>query len=209
MPIIVSVIFPLIHYIIVKADPLQRSPSQGKTIKFFQNEFPSKYILERCQRCIENENSCPNFIRLGSYDHVRYWFQDIFHGAIEKEDSKRIKDTFEKGYVCKLMYYLSWIIFIFFLLALITLIFHHIYLYFIDGFNFELTPLQILFPLTGIGIVILMKSLNKADNESPSGCWQAWREVNKIHVSWLKSKEDFLVRLICHANGGTKRFVQK
>lgn len=209
MPIIALVILPLIHYIIVRADPLQRSPSQRETIKFFQNEFPSKYISARCKRCIEDESSCPNYIRPESYDHVRYWFQNIFHGAIEKEDPGRVKDTFEKGYVCKLVYYLSWIVFILFLLASVTIIFHHLYLYIAGKFNVELEPLQIIFPIACIGIIILMKMVNKVDDESPSGCWHAWREVNKIHVSWLKSKEDFLVELICHANGGAKRFAQK
>jgi len=209
MPIIGLVIIPLIRYFIVKPDPLQRSPSRKKPIRFFQNEFPSKYILGRCKRCVEDESSCPNYIRADSYGHVRYWFNDIFHDKIEKEDAKSVSNTFEKGYTCKLLYYSTWILGFLFILALITIVFHHVYLYFSDKFRVELTALQILFPLVGIIMIILTKTLNRSDENNPSGCWQAWREINRIHISWLQSHEDFLVNLICQAGGGTKRFRKK
>lgn len=35
MPLVALVILPLIHYLIIKSDPLQRSPSQRKPIRFF------------------------------------------------------------------------------------------------------------------------------------------------------------------------------
>ena len=206
MPLITLLIFPLILYLYVKSDPLQRKPSQRKPIKFFQNEFPSKYILKRCERCIEDEKSCPNYIKAESYDHIKYWFHDIFHGAIENENPQIVKDTFEKGYICKLVYYFSWTLFFFSVLGILTIVFHHFYLYIFDEFKFQLSASQIFFPLALIVIVILIKSLNKADEKSPSGCWQAWREINRINVSWLRSHEDFLVQLICRSGLGTKRF---
>ena len=209
MPLIALVIIPLIHYLIIKPDPLQRSPSRRKPIRFFQNEFPSKYILERCRRCTEDENSCKNYIKAESFTHVKYWFDDIFHGAIEEENPRVVKDTFAKGYTCKLLYYLSWILGIFFVLGILITIFHHIYLYFFDSFKVELISYQILFPLGCIILIILIKSLNKPNDKAPSGCWQAWREINRIHVSWLKSHEDLLVNLICQSGGGTKRFEEK
>ena len=125
MPIMVLVVIPLVKYLIVKPDPLQRSPSQRRPIRFFQNEFPSRYILERCQRCVEDENSCSNYIKAESYAHIRYWFNDIFHGAIEREDPKSVRDTFEKGYTCKLLYYLSWVLGIFCGLAIVTVAVYH------------------------------------------------------------------------------------
>lgn len=209
MPIIALVVLPLIHFIIIKSDPLQRSPRQWKPIRFFQNEFPSKYILERCRRCIENENSCPNYIKKESYAHLRHWFHHIFHGPIEREDARTVKDTFEKGYTCKLLYYLSWILFVFLLLAIGTVLFHHICLYLFGELKLDLRASQILFALTCLGLIVLIKGLNKPDEKSPSGCWQAWREINRMHVSWLKSHEEFLVKLICQEAGGTKKFVEK
>lgn len=209
MPLVAAVVLPLIHYLIIKPDPLQRSPSQRKSIRFFQNEFPSKYILDRCERCVEDRNSCPNYIKPESYTHVRYWFHDIFHGEIENEDPRRVKDTFEKGYTCKLLYYLSWVLGLFFVLGIAVIVLHHGYLYFSAQFKVELTASQALYPLVCVGIIILIKKLNKPDESAPSGCWQAWREINRIHVSWLKSRENFLVNLICHAGGGTKRFKER
>lgn len=209
MPLVAFVIIPLIHYFIIKPDPLQRSPSQRKAIRFFQSEFPSKHILERCERCREDENSCPNYIKAESYAHIRYWFHDIFHGEIEKKDPSRIKDTFDKGYNCKLLYYSSWILGVFSVLAIVTIAIHHAYLYFFKEFKFDLTPLQVFFPLVCVGIIILIKKLNKPDESKPSGAWHAWREVNRIHVSWLKSHEGLLVNLICEESGGTKRFVER
>lgn len=209
MPLIALVIFPLIRYLIIKPDPLQRSPSQRKSIRFFQNEFPSKYLLERCKKCREDENSCRNYIKPESYTHVRYWFHDIFHGEIEKENPQMVKDTFEKGYTCKLVCYLSWILSFFVALAIGTVVFYHVYLYASGKFTVDLTALQILFPLVSGSIIILIRTLNRADASRPSGCWQAWREVNRMHVSWLISHEDFLVNLICRAGGEAKKFREK
>lgn len=210
MPLIALIIIPLIRYLIIKPDPLQRSPSKRKSIRFFQNEFPSKYLLERCERCIEDEKSCPNYIKAESYSHVRYWFNDIFHDKIEKENPRMVENTFEKGYFCKLLYYLSWVLCIFSILGIIIIVFHHIYLYyFFKEIKVDLTSLQILYPLVCISIIILIKRLNKLDANTPSGCWQAWREINRMHISWLGSHENFLINLICYDKGGTKRFKEK
>ena len=209
IPVISIIVIPLILYLIVKPDPLQRSPSQKKEIKFFQNEFPSRYILDRCQRCIEDETSCRNFIKPQSYDHVRHWFQDIFHGAIEKESPRAVRDTFEKGYTCKLLYYLRWILIFVSILAIATTVLYHLYLYFVGQFRFEVSVLQMLFIIICICIVILIGRLNVPDENSPSGCWQAWREINRMHVSWLRSHDDILVNVICNKGGGNKRFREK
>ena len=208
-PFIALIIIPLIFYIIVKSDPLQRSPSQRKSIRFFQSEFPSKYILKRCERCIEDETSCQNYIKAESYAHVKYWFNNILHGVIEKEDPRIVEDTFKKGYTCKLLYYLLWILGIFSALAIGIIIFHHVYLYFSGIFKVDLTTYQILFPLICVVVIILIKSLNKPNDKTPSGCWQAWQEINRMHVLWLKNNEDFLVKLICQTRGGTKKFKEQ
>jgi len=209
MPLVAMVIIPLIYYFIIKPDPLQLSPSKRKSIRFFQNEFPSKYILERCEKCREDANSCPNYIRAQSYDHVKYWFHNIFHGEIEREDPARVKDTFDKGYTCKLYYYSSWILGVFSMLAIITMLIHHVYLYIFKELKFELISVQIFFPIICMSIIILIKILNKSDEEAPSGAWKAWRQINRIHVSWLKSHEDLLVNLICKDREGTKRFFER
>ena len=210
IPLIPMLILPLIHYLIIKPDPLQRSPSNNKKIRFYQNEFPSLYILNRCSKCVENETTCPNYIKKESMAHAKYWFHDIFHGPIEEEDPHIINDTFEKGYTCKLMCYTYWILFTFSILAILT-VFFQILLKFIisNDIIISLTPLQIISPFLGFIILIIISNLNKADTDKPSGCWHAWREINMFHIHWLCSNEKFLVNLICKKNGVKKRFNEK
>ena len=203
------IVIPLIKYLIIRPDPLQRSPSKRREIRFFQHEFPSRYILQRCQRCIEDEKSCMNYIKEQSYDHIRHWFYDIFHGAIEREDPRRVKDTFEKGYSCKLLYYLTWILGIALAISLMTILCHHLYLFVKEGWMISIKALQIIFPVACAFVIILIKIMNNPDENAPSGCWHAWREINRMHVSWLKDHDDLLVSLICHKRTGTKSFKEK
>ena len=205
--IVTAIILPSIHYLIYKADPLQRSTSSRKPIRFFQNEFPSKYLLERCERCVENENSCPNYIDKKSFDHTRYWFNDIFHGTIENENPRNVRDTFERSYTCKFAYYLEWVLWLCLFLVIIVITFHFLHSYVDDSLTFDLTALQVLFPLACLGIILVLRFLHKPDENAPTGCWQAWREINGMHRSWLRHHEDFLVRLICQTGGGTKKFM--
>jgi hypothetical protein len=208
-PIITILIFPIILYTIIRSDPLQRGHYKTKSIKFFQNEFPSNYILERCNKCIENEGTCQNFIKKESYSHIRYWFRNIFHGKIEADNPDEIKNTFEKGYTCKLVYYFSWILITFFLFALLLITFHHTILLKEGKLRFSLNGLQVFFPIACLSLFFLIRFLNNPNEEKPTGCWQAWREVNRTHVSWLKENEPFLTNLICRANGGTHQFKEK
>ena len=202
------VIAPLIYFIVIKADPLQRSKSERKAIKFFQNWFPSKYIKDRCGRCAEDEKTCSNHIEAGSGDEISYWFGCIFP-EIEKGSPGIRNQTLRKGYTCKLLYNLIWVIVIFSLLAIVTIVLHHVYLYLSDKFRIDLVVWQIFFPLILLFAIILIKALNSPNESSPSGCWQAWREINQMHIFWLRHHEDFLVGLICRASGGTKRFKAK
>ena len=209
MPIIFLIVIPLIRYLLVKPDPLQRSPSKWRAIRFFQNEFPSKYILERCQRCVEDDKSCPNYIKAESDDHIRHWFWDIFRGAIEAEDSRRVRDTFEKGYTCKLLYYLTWVLWGAFAIGVMTILANYALFFVEEGRTVSITVFQVFFPLACVGLIGLMKKMNNPNENAPSGCWHAWREINRMHVSWLRSHDDLLVNIICHKGTGTKSFKER
>lgn len=208
IPLIYILILPLIHYIL--PDRLQRSSSKNKMVRFFQNEFPSLYLLNRCARCTENKTTCGNYIIRKSNAHVKYWFHDIFHGPIEKKNPDIINETFEKGYTCKLVYYTYWILFAFSLAAFLTMSgYFLIKSIILKKLIFDLIPLQIISPIVGIIILILICFLNKVDSEKPSGCWHAWREINRIHITWLRKHEEFLNNLICKANNQNKGFIKK
>jgi len=210
IPVISLIVVPIILYVFIKPDPLQRSPSNRQAIRFFQNEFPSNYILSRCGRCIEDDRTCQNFIKAESFAHVRYWFNDIFHDVIEKANAEVVKNTFEKGYTCKLVYYLTWIILAATVLSLLTIIFNYIVVSLSTGYwLFRYTTLHLIFLIVGVIMVWLINIFNNPDDKNPTGCWQAWREINRIHVSWMQSQEALLVNLICHSGGSTKRFKEK
>jgi len=210
IPLIYILILPLIHYIIILPDPLQRSPSKNKMVRFFQNEFPSLFLLNRCARCIEDKTTCRNYISKQSNAHVKYWFYDISHGPIEEENPDIINKTFEKGYTCKLMYNTYWILFAFSLFASLTMIVSFLIKSIISKkLIFDLIPLQIISPIIGFTILILICFLNKVDSEKPSGCWHAWREINRFHIIWLRKHEGFLNSLICKANNQNKRYIKK
>ena len=209
IPVIAIVVIPLVKWVIIKADPLQRSPGNNKSIRFFQKEFPSNYIYNRCQECVEDQNSCNNYIKPGSFAHVGYWFKDLFHGDIEKDNPEIINETFEKGYNCKLAFYLSWVLLVFVIISLVIIGVDYLISQINNEVKFSVSVLQIVFPVVCLCIYVLVRILNKPDDKNPSGCWQAWREVNGIHVSWLERNEERLIGLICHANGGTKEYKKR
>lgn len=207
MPVISAVVIPLTHYLLIASDTLQRSPRKERSIRFFQSEFPSNYLLRRCERCVESPESCANYITEDSKAHVSYWFDDIFHGPIEEENPETVQVTFEKGYTCKLIYYVTRILWLFVALSVIVTVVHHLRVGFSAGrFQYELTPLQLLSPLFCILVIALVMFLNQPNPDAPSGCWQAWQEINRMHVHWMRQHEDHLVNLICRANGQDRRF---
>ncbi len=205
MPIIAAFLLPTIHYVIASADPLQRSPWRLRSIRFFQNELPSKYILNRCKQCVENEFSCLNYITPESGAQVRVWLEVIFHGRIEKENPQIIQETFRKGYTCKLVFYLSWFSMAFAVLSIVTVFYYQVHLYFTSK-PFEVKPPQVLFFFGCLTISIIVSLFNSPNDKKPSGCWHAWREINRSHVRWLRHNEQFLVDEICKANNNTKVF---
>jgi hypothetical protein len=62
LPIITIIIFPLVKYGYIEQDWLQRGRPNLKSVRFFQLQFPSFYIKERCNRCVETPHTCRNYI---------------------------------------------------------------------------------------------------------------------------------------------------
>ena len=127
IPVISAVVFPLIYYLYVKPDPLQRSSSRSRSVVFFQAQFPSPYIRERCQRCVETAETCRNFIGPDSLDHINYWFNDIWREIFARDFKERFDDTFERGYTCKLVSGLQMAAFFFAILGILTMSWRPLY----------------------------------------------------------------------------------
>lgn len=112
LPIITLVVFPLVKYAYVKQDWLQRGQPHLKSVLFFQAQFPSLYIRDRCARCVETIQTCRNFIGPQSRDHNSYWLDHIFP-IIKKDQKEQATRTFERGYTCKLVFGLQVVLLIF------------------------------------------------------------------------------------------------
>lgn len=209
-PLISLVAFPLVFYGYVKADPLQRSHYHWPAVRFFQAEFPSLYILHRCERCIERVH-CRNFISPESGNYTTYWLRDLWRPVFRNQHPEEFKNTFRRGYTCKLLFGTKTLAITFLLIGAITVLAA-------AGKQFiyaRLSKTQFHVPLRTPHLIFLggcllvwfaISRLNIPDPTYPTGCWQAWREINRGHVLWLRHNEELLVEVICHAGGNDKTF---
>jgi hypothetical protein len=97
LPIITIIVFPLVKSGYIKQDWLQRGRPSLKSVSFFQLQFPSLYIKERCNGCVESAQTCRNYITADSRDHTSYWLNQIFP-IIKRDHKDEAARTFEKGY---------------------------------------------------------------------------------------------------------------
>jgi hypothetical protein len=210
MGLVTAIIIPLIHYVFVKRDPLQRSPSKTGAIAFFQREFPSKYLLLRCEQCVEDESSCSSFLKPDEATHGRLWFREIFHGVLEKSYPGVGRETFKKGYACKLLYGLTGLFTFFGTLAALLLIGHNIWRYsFLGASTIDVSAEQVFFLSVCVVVAVYIRLAHRANIEAPSGCWHAWREINRQHISWMRDNEPILNQLVCQRSGSTKTYRPK
>ncbi|PWB73637.1 hypothetical protein C3F09_05075 [candidate division GN15 bacterium] len=199
IPVVVALFFGLY---LGRSDPLQYSASKNKTHKFFRDQFPSKYLLRRCDECVETDSTCNNYLSENSYDYIRIWFDEIFHGVIQKQKPGSVEDTFRKGYTCKLMYYSSKAILWTLIASVALLCFHYVFPVLRGLPSPSPDLMHLAFPILLALALFLVLLLNRASGKQPTGCWKAWQQVNGMHQSWLKNNEAELVRLICLRNGG-------
>ncbi len=207
-PIMALLILPLINRGIIKPDPLQRSFSKGKKIRFFQRYFASNYLLERCQRCREDQNTCCNYLDDRSEKQNYYWFRLIFP-EIENNHPGIKEETYEKGYTCKLLFIIVLFCKVFITISILALVAYHTYLYFIGQLEIMISGQQIAFLIACVMIWIIIGGLNRANINRPTGCWHAWRAINLSHITWMEINSAFLDDKICQANGIQKQFIQK
>jgi hypothetical protein len=205
--IISTVVFPLVHYLYVKPDPLQWANWKFRSVRFYQLQFPSLYIRDRCQRCLETVATCRNFMGPDSRDHTTYWFDGIWRPIIATGFRGNFERTFERGYTCKLVFGVQLAMVFFSALALITMSWKPLYRWVVQKPVFpSFESPHFLFVLVCFGMILLIRSLNTPDPGNPSGCWKAWREVNDGHKLWLRNNDNVLVDVVCHAGGNTKVF---
>lgn len=209
LPIITLVVFPLVKYAYVKQDWLQRGRPNLESVRFFQAQFPSLYIRDRCARCVETPETCTNFIGPQSRDHNSYWLDSIFP-IIKRNQKAQALRTFERGYTCKLVFGLEMVLVAFIVISIATIGWEP-FLHLIQRHPIAVrfAPRHVIFILLCILVLGFLRALNSPDMTRPTGCWHAWREINDAHKLWMRNNEPTLVNNICHAGGNKKSFVQR
>jgi hypothetical protein len=206
LPLFAVVILPYLTYVLVRSDPLQRNRPRGGATKFFQDQYPSKYILERCKSCREGP-SCNNRLTEDGRDHENYWLDDIFHGPLERQRPESIKRTFERSYTCKLIFASEWLLGVSAAISLVVAAFHLGYQSVPEGrFALLRHPLQIAFPVLLLIALWVIAWLNRIDDKNPTGCCAAWKQVNNGHIVWMRDHDYELARVVCHARGNQLTF---
>jgi hypothetical protein len=207
LPIISIIVIPLTLYLYVKPDWLQRGRPHFKSVRFFQAQFPSLYIKQRCGKCSETAQTCRNFIGPESREHNSYWLDHIWRPIIKKKYKEQFDRTFEKGYTCKLLFGLQIALVFFAIVAVVTMISKPILdLLMRRPIVYFYMPKHLIFVGVCVFVAILISLLNRPDMTAPTGCWHAWREINDAHKLWLRNNEPILVELVCHAGGNDRSF---
>lgn len=205
LPVVAVIVFPLTYWLLVRADPLQRSRMNLPAVKFFKAQFPSVYIRDRCQQCTETSATCNNFIQPQSADASNYWFNEFFRGTFLNEHPEWVSSTLEKGYTCKLVFGIIMLTVAFLVLGFFTLLLG-------VAPALEITHNEILFFLVCVvvlAITFLMHRHNRSSPEKSTGCWHAWWEINQSHILWLRHHEILLVEKVCHAGQNRREFRAK
>jgi len=208
IPVIGTVVIPLIKYTIIRPDPLQRSSRSNQSIRFFQAQFPSRYLLERCDRCKETKETCPAFLREEGGEYRNIWFKGFFNKRILEEDPGLVESTFEKGYTCKLIFYIQGIARWFIIFSVLALIIKQVFQFVSEGrVVFDATALQLISPIVALLVILVLGYNNKPDLKNPTGCWHAWQEINQMNIAWMKNHEAELNSVVCKRKGDDKEFI--
>lgn len=206
LPVFAVVILPYITYVVVRSDPLRHLRTRFGPVKFYQEQFPSSYLVRRCESCHE-EPACCNGLRKRNGDYVNYWFDELFHGSLEQLRPVSIHDTFEIGYTCKLVFASQCLLGVFAAFSLIIAAYDVTNRSILAGrFVLHLSSAQMAMPFMLFLFAWVIYALNKPDPANPTGCWAAWKEVNNGHRVWMRDHDDDLVRIVCHARGNGLTF---
>ena len=205
------VVVPAITYWLVRPDPLQsgRPGRLAKKTRFFQEQFPSRWLIARCLRCQETPETCRACLTSRADDASQVWFR-IFKddiGAALPEERER---TFRRGYTCKFVWGNEWLLLAFLGLSVLVAAFQRMMEAEEWGgpHQWALTGKQVLFVVGCAAVWTASNLLNRAGKQA-TGCWKLWREVNRHHTMWMEEHPDVLKQKVCCRLGEDKSFRPK
>lgn len=182
------IILVIVWLIVYSSDPFRFN---GKSIaskifpevSFFWSTLPSQYLLRRCDSC-KNQN-CSNRLYTTESKYISIWFREIFHKYLKSE----VRITLQKGFLCRLVFYIKYTLFFLSIITVLTLAFR--YYVFAEIWSLD----QIIFLLFTTIIYLIISLTNNP--KKPNGVWRAEREINMHHIHWMRDNEDILKSIVC------------
>ncbi|MHA1232870.1 MAG: hypothetical protein ACTSPQ_19755 [Candidatus Helarchaeota archaeon] len=188
----------VVGLIIESSDPLLYFKKRIEN-KFFLDNMPSKYLLERCKQC-SKFNECENVLTEKTYISAWFYiFDNLFPEYLRNY-------SFMTTAMCRVIYYLKYISLIFFIFATIYFLILSInyFVFFFYGVSLIQNPLiyikgllyKLIFIIFFVTVYIIIKKTNRPD-ENPTGIWKRWRGLRNDLEFWLEINKETLTKVIC------------
>lgn len=193
---------------------------------FFQRQFPSGYLLDRCEKC-KIRTSCSNPLNKGNF--VSTWFC-LFNEYIPNYVRSIVLTT---GYLCRIAFYTHIFSLLFFYLGLLYPLISHLRgdfsfwnfaysgvllivleaVYFTNNVSEEGTKWYSLFfhalnparLFIAGGLILGILRQKRANDElttdkvsiEAKGLWPRWKRYNDVQIRWMELNEPLLIEKIC------------
>ena len=188
-------------------------------ILFFQDNYPSFYLVERCRRRMESDQcevDCERVLKgpeKGDYRFLRVWFY-VFDN-IFPEYLRTLVLT--QGHICRVVLYFKLFSLIFGIVALLILAgqiiigsISSIFLWWMRGWVEALSFVKGTLPRLGWETALIVATLTiaflfhrfnhvkKTDKGwQPTGFWRGWRDICADQKFWLELNEEVLTDIVC------------
>lgn len=216
----------IVSIVIDSRDVLQYGRGWLKEADFFQSQFPSRYLLDRCEKC-KVKTSCPN--PLSESNYITTWFY-FFNEHIPNYLRSIILTT---GYLCRIAFYTHLFSLFFFYIGLLypltsflkgdfsfgTFTYSGILLIILEAvflsnsigkkgekwyslFFRALDPTRLRIT-TGLILGFLNRRSRHAESKESEadidarGLWPRWQRYNEVQVRWMEINEPLLTEKVC------------
>ena len=216
----------IVSTVIDSRDALQYSKGWLAEADFFQRQFPSPRLLDRCEKC-ERNPSCSN--RLSESNFITTWFY-FFNEHIPDYLRNAVLTT---GYLCRIVFYVHLFSLLFFYLGLLyplisyfsgvfsfwTFVYSGILLVIVEAvflpnnvgregeswfsiFLRALNPVRLLI-VGGLILGFLKRERQKEELEGEEhkfearGVWPRWKRYNEVEIRWMEMNEPLLTEKLC------------
>jgi hypothetical protein len=192
----------LMRVLLFAADPLETSKSRWfPEPRFFQFHYPSKFLLKMCNDCIDHSRCQDRPLSESSQEYVALWYENF--DSLKERNRYLWHRTYEKGFICRLVFYMKYSFLIFFAIGLTTLLIIFIYKVFKSNLNqgfYAISTLQYTYVVGNLILCIVVSLMNRPDIKHPTGCWAMWRDISAQHILRMKREFSEIEKQVCGRN---------